>query len=551
MPPAAHSSTAIQSNGPGDAISSIARTTSPSTTISASQRSRCNIMRPSYHQVKTSSKCQMPPATRQTRVKKAQSIPQMRTSCFSLFPFWEILSVRISFCAALRSASHTDLPGPSVILTQLRRSVCTAKHLRGAAQTALCPAPPPPLYLGGCYRPPDPPLGGSPHFTAEAQAGPASACKVAGGDRRPLRPALAAVGTWGRTGLTPCAPARPWACAPAVCLRRPPGFRAVAFLSLGRCLVFSSVCFGGSRELPSSFGSFVGGVVGRVLAAAPRASFSVGCAAGGDALALQSLAVRGAASRVSVFCAGDASGAGFWRFSAFSVVQSVVAAGASPVWLAGGPLSAPLGERLAARSRGRSSLAASRCRSRAGFCSRPCRVARSLRPGRLRLPASRSSSSVAGGILLCSLRCWRVVRGRRCSVARSSAGSFGSRPALCCPRGPRSAVRRVAGCRGVRSRRLAVRLVLARRCSRAVRSARSASAAELPAVLGPRGVGRAAPFFAVSEATSSRNLRQDTVKKPITPATHLRSYSLIISRAMQSNKGRHHYNGTKRTTWST
>ena len=115
--------------------------------------------------------------------------------------------------------------------------------------------------------------------------------------------------------------------------------------------MFASVCFGGSRELPSCFGAFVGGVVGRVLAAAPRASFAVGCAAGGDALALQSLAVRGAAARVSVFCAGDASGAGFWRFSAFSVVQSVVAAGASPVWLAGGPLSAPLGERLAARSR--------------------------------------------------------------------------------------------------------------------------------------------------------------------------------------------------------
>jgi hypothetical protein len=102
--------------------------------------------------------------------------------------------------------------------------------MRGAAQTALCPAPPPPLYLGGCYSPPRPPLGG-------------------------------------------------------------------------------------------------------------------------DALALQSLALRGAAARVSVFCAGDSSGAGFWRFSAFSVVQSVVAAGASPVWLAGGPLSAPLGERLAARSR--------------------------------------------------------------------------------------------------------------------------------------------------------------------------------------------------------
>ena len=138
MPPAAHSSTAIQSNGPGDAISSIARTTSPSTTISASQRSRCNIMRPSYHQVKTSSKCQMPPATRQTRVKKAQSIPQMRTSCFSLFPFWEILSVRISFCAALRSASHTDLPGPSVILRRCAgvsapQSTCGAPLRRRSA----------------------------------------------------------------------------------------------------------------------------------------------------------------------------------------------------------------------------------------------------------------------------------------------------------------------------------------------------------------------------------------------------------------------------------
>ena len=60
--------------------------------------------------------------------------------------------------------------------------------------------------------------------------------------------------------------------------------------------MFSSVLFGGSRELPSCFGAFVGGVVGRVLAAAPRAWFAVGCAAGGDALALQSLAVRGAAA---------------------------------------------------------------------------------------------------------------------------------------------------------------------------------------------------------------------------------------------------------------
>ena len=249
--------------------------------------------------------------------------------------------------------------------------------------------------------------------------------------------------------------------------------------------MFSAVCFGGSRELPSCFGAFVGGVVGRVLAAAPRASFSVGCAAGGDALALQSLAVRGAAPRVSVFCAGDASGAGFWRFSAFSVVQSVVAAGASPVWLAGGPLSAPLGERLAARSRRRSSLAASRCRSRAGFCSRPSRVARSLRPGRRRLAGIPVVVFCCGwdSSLLAPL--WRVVRGCRCSAARLSAGSFGSRPALCCPRGPRSAVRRVAGCRGGPSRRRSVRPARVRRRSRAVRLGRWASAGEVLG-LGPR-----------------------------------------------------------------
>ena len=191
--------------------------------------------------------------------------------------------------------------------------------------------------------------------------------------------------------------------------------------------MFASVCFGGSRELPSCFGSFVGGVVGRVLAAAPRASFSVGCASGGDALALQSLAVRGAAPRVSVFCAGDSSGAGFWRFSAFSVVQSVVAAGASPVWLAGGPLSAPLGERLAARSRAalvpggvpvsvacwflfspvsRGSLG---CGPGGGGCWRPGR--------RLLLRVGFFSARSAAA---------RRLLGLRCSAARSSAALFGS-----------------------------------------------------------------------------------------------------------------------------
>ncbi len=160
----------------------------------------------------------------------------------------------------------------------------------------------------------------------------------------------------------------------------------------------------------------------------------------------------------------------------------------------------------------RSSLVASRCRSRAGFCSRPCRAARSLRPGRLRLPASRSSSSVAGGILLCSLRCWRAVRGRRCSVARSSAASFGCRPVLCCPRGPRSAARRAAGCRGGRSRRLAVRLVLARRCSRAVRSARWASAVEGLLSSG-RVAGLVRPLFSPIRALSLRIVQADNPTK--------------------------------------
>ena len=271
--------------------------------------------------------------------------------------------------------------------------------------------------------------------------------------------------------------------------------------------MFASVCFGGSRELPSCFGAFVGGVVGRVLAAAPRASFSVGCAAGGDALALQSLAVRGAAARVSVFCAGDASGAGFWRFSAFSVVQSVVAAGASPVWLAGGPLSAPLRERLAARSRAalvpggvpvsvacwflfspvsRGSLAAARAAASRGH------------PGRrllLRVGFFSARSAVR-----------RRFVGRRCSVARSSAASFGCRRVLCCPRGPRSAVRRAAGCRGVRSRRRSVRPARVRRCSRAVRLARSASAGELP-----RSAGRALALRRSGAQPLFRRKRSDIV----------------------------------------
>ena len=117
--------------------------------------------------------------------------------------------------------------------------------------------------------------------------------------------------------------------------------------------MFASVLFGGSRSLSgSAAGSLVSSVVGRVVAAAPGAAFSVGCARGGDAAALACLVRAGAASRCSVFCVGEASGAGFFApVSAFSGVVSAVAAGASPVWCAGGPLSVPLSARLAARSR--------------------------------------------------------------------------------------------------------------------------------------------------------------------------------------------------------
>ena len=322
--------------------------------------------------------------------------------------------------------------------------------------------------------------------------------------------------------LRPCPP---WACAPAVCLRRPPGFRAVAFLSLGRCLVFASVCFGGSRELPSSFGAFVGGVVGRVLAAAPRASFSVGCAVW-----------RG--------CAGVAVAGGAWRcFSCLGLLRwGCVGRGLlALLGFLGGPVRG-CGWRVPGLARGRSALGPAGGAAGGSFArgARPWRrpgvgrvlvpvlarvAVRSLRPGRRRLRASRSSSSVAGGSLLCSLRCAPVVRGSRCSAARLSAASSGSRRVLSCPRGPRSAVRRVAGCRGVPSLRRSVRPARVRRCSPAVRSGRSASAGELlccPSGRAWRSFRRAAPFFAVSAATSA-SVRPSIASTSVAPTTSPRN----------------------------
>ncbi len=110
-----------------------------------------------------------------------------------------------------------------------------------------------------------------------------------------------------------------------------------------------SVAFSGSRSLSPAAAPLVGRVVaGFAALAAPR--FSVGCSAGADELVLSALVAAGAGPRVRVFAVGSASGAGFWSGSALPAVQAASAAGASVAWLAGGPLSAPLRVRLAARS---------------------------------------------------------------------------------------------------------------------------------------------------------------------------------------------------------
>jgi hypothetical protein len=115
--------------------------------------------------------------------------------------------------------------------------------------------------------------------------------------------------------------------------------------------VLRSVLFGGSRSLPGRWAGLVRGVVAACVSSSVPA-FSVGCASGGDALALSALVGLGAAPRVSVFAVGDASGAGFaGAVSAVPVVLSAAAAGASVSWWAGGGPAVPLGVRLAVRSR--------------------------------------------------------------------------------------------------------------------------------------------------------------------------------------------------------
>lgn len=107
------------------------------------------------------------------------------------------------------------------------------------------------------------------------------------------------------------------------------------------------VHFGGSRSLVSA--PLLARVVQAVVAAG--GSVRVGCAAGADRLVVLAALAAGAASRLSVFAVGAASGAGFWSGSALPAVHAAAAAGASVSWLAGGGLQVPLVGRLMCRSR--------------------------------------------------------------------------------------------------------------------------------------------------------------------------------------------------------
>jgi hypothetical protein len=114
------------------------------------------------------------------------------------------------------------------------------------------------------------------------------------------------------------------------------------------------VLFCGSRSF-SSF-SAVSVLVARWLAVG--GVVFCGSSAGADALVVRAALAVGGASSLRVFAAFGASGAGAGSCSSVSSARAAASAGASVVWLAGGPLSVPLRSRLAARSVSAASLAA-------------------------------------------------------------------------------------------------------------------------------------------------------------------------------------------------
>jgi predicted Rossmann fold nucleotide-binding protein DprA/Smf involved in DNA uptake len=105
-----------------------------------------------------------------------------------------------------------------------------------------------------------------------------------------------------------------------------------------------SIHFGGSRSLLPSWGALVRQVVQAVQAAG--AVVHVGCAAGAD----QAVSMSASPAGLRVFAQFAPSGQGAFSGSSVRAVRQAAAAGASVSWLAGGPLSLPLGARLARRS---------------------------------------------------------------------------------------------------------------------------------------------------------------------------------------------------------
>lgn len=107
-----------------------------------------------------------------------------------------------------------------------------------------------------------------------------------------------------------------------------------------------SVLFCGSR----SFSSFpvVSGAVSAWLASG--GGVVCGSSAGADALVVRAVLAAGGAPSLRVLAAFSSSGAGAVSCSSVSSALAAASAGASVVWLAGGPLSLPARARLAARS---------------------------------------------------------------------------------------------------------------------------------------------------------------------------------------------------------
>ncbi len=92
------------------------------------------------------------------------------------------------------------------------------------------------------------------------------------------------------------------------------------------------ITLAGSRDLPQLWQPLVQRVVGSIKA--QGRGVTVGCAAGADALALESALTQDAHLRL--FAVGSASGGGFWRQSALASVRRAQAAGRWVAWWAGG-----------------------------------------------------------------------------------------------------------------------------------------------------------------------------------------------------------------------